>query len=141
MDSRGNPKGGDSQEKNPVTETVEKEKGKGKESVAPQKKEERGEAARHEGGKIHEGHGHAHHGPDFLSFMINLAGMAYMTMGLGEVPAEPNLPETKYIIDCMDMLKEKAKGNLSPEEEKGVAGLLYELKVNFSKVASGPARK
>ncbi len=69
--------------------------------------------------------------------MVNLAGMAYMTMGLGEVPTEPNLPEAKYIIDSMDMLKEKTSGNLSAEEEKSLSVLLYELKVNFSKVASG----
>ncbi len=72
---------------------------------------------------------------------MTLAGMAYMTLGLGEIPTEPNLPEAKYIIDSLDMLKEKTKGNLSPEEDKGMAGLLYELKVNFSKVASGHVRK
>ncbi len=117
--------------------------------TAPAAKEERVSPHQHEEKDRHEesneSHGeehfHGQNGPDFLSFVVNLAGMVYMTLGLGEIPTEPNLPEAKYIIDSLDMLKEKTKGNLSPEEEKGMAGLLYELKVNFSKVASGQVRK
>lgn len=77
----------------------------------------------------------------FLAFAINLAGMAYMALGLGEAPTEPNLPEAKYIIDSLDMLGNKTKGNLTPDEEKGLRGIIYELKMNFSKVASGGSRK
>ncbi len=78
---------------------------------------------------------------NFLSFLVNLAAMAYMALGLGETPTEPNLPEAKYIIDSIDMLGAKTKGNLTPEEENGLGNIIYELKVNFSKVALGGARK
>jgi hypothetical protein len=71
----------------------------------------------------------------FVPFVMNLAGMAYMAMGLGEVPAEPNLPEAKYIIDVVGMLGEKTRGNLSAREEKALEGILFELRMNFSKAA------
>ena len=143
MDSQGNPKeeaaAPPKKEQGPAAPKTEER------ALREEKSHEGKQKDTHEGhhGEHHEGQhgehreGHGHDGPDFLSFMVNLAGMAYMTMGLGEVPTEPNLPEAKYIIDSIGMLKEKTKGNLSAEEEKGVSGLLYELKVNFSKVASG----
>ena len=152
MDSQGNPIAGEAQGSPRAEAAVppKKEQGPAAPKTPAAKTEEQ---AAHEGkpkdihegqhGEHHEGQhrehreGHVHDGPDFLSFIVNLAGMAYMTMGLGEVPTEPNLPEAKYIIDSIGMLKEKTKGNLSAEEEKGVSGLIYELKVNFSKVASG----
>ncbi len=103
------------------------------EAAAPPRKEKHVHEGKH--GDGHEEH--RHHEADFLSFLVNLSGLAYMALGLGDIPTEPNLPEAKYIIDAIGMLKEKTAGNLSAEEEKGVTGLLYELKMNFSKVASG----
>ncbi len=72
----------------------------------------------------------------FVPFLMNLSGMAYMAMGLGETPAEPNLAEAKYIIDILGMLEKKTAGNLSKDEEQGLKSLLYELRMNFAKVAS-----
>ncbi|MDA8388172.1 MAG: DUF1844 domain-containing protein [Nitrospiraceae bacterium] len=88
----------------------------------------------------------------FLPFVMNLASMAYMTLGLGmgvgeagtgldEGGAAPNLPEAKYIIDSLDMLAGKTRGNLSPEEEKGLRSVIYELKMQFTRVSGQSARK
>ncbi len=148
MDSQGNPRavGPHEEPKTQATHGNAQAAGREKREQGPaSSKMEKRDAHQHGGrhahgeehAERHEGHENEHHGADFLSFVVNLAGMAYMTMGLGEVPTEPNLPEAKYIIDSLDMLKEKTMGNLSAEEEKGMSGLLYELKMNFSKVASG----
>jgi len=77
----------------------------------------------------------------FIPFLMNLSAMAYMAMGLGEVPTKPNLPEARYIIDVLGVLERKTEGNLSREEEKALKGLLYELRMNFAKVAAGAAAK
>jgi hypothetical protein len=73
----------------------------------------------------------------FMQFLMNLSAMAYMALGLGEVATKPNLPEAKYIIDVLGILEKKTEGNLSREEEQALKGLLYELRMNFSKVAAG----
>lgn len=61
--------------------------------------------------------------------------MAYAAMGLVEGSRGVNLQEAQYIIDSLGMLKEKTKGNLSPEEERALEGILYELKMNYVRVA------
>ena len=78
--------------------------------------------------------------PNFLPFVMNLAGMAYMSLGageggLGKGAAPINLPEARYIIDSLDMLAGKTKGNLSPAEEKGLQSALYELKMQYAQAA------
>ena len=81
----------------------------------------------------------------FLAFVMNLVAMAYMALGLGEgglaEGVAPNLAEAKYIIDSLDMLGDKTKGNLSTEEEKGLRGAVYELKMQFARAAGQKARK
>lgn len=77
-------------------------------------------------------------GTHFVSFLMNLAAMAYAAMGIGEkTPVKPSLPEAKYLIDTIGMLEEKTRGNLAPEEETAIKTLLYELRMNFAKAASG----
>jgi len=76
-----------------------------------------------------------------VTFLMNLSAMAYMAMGLGEVPTKPNLAEARYIIDVLGVLEKKTAGNLSGEEERALKGLLYELRMNFAKAASGAGAK
>lgn len=73
--------------------------------------------------------------PRFIPFIMNISAMAFMAMGLGEVATEPNLPEAKYVIDSLDALARKTAGNLSAEEERALKSVLYELKMNYAKVA------
>lgn len=76
-----------------------------------------------------------------VPFLMNISAMAYMAMGLGETPTQPNLPEAKYIIDVIGALEKKMKGNLTREEENAIKSILYELRMNFAKAASHGSAK
>ena len=62
-------------------------------------------------------------------------------MFLGEVPhpdtqrSEKNLPMAKYLIDVLAILKEKTKGNLTPEEQTKMDTFLTELRLRFVKAS------
>lgn len=76
-------------------------------------------------------------GADFSSFIMSLATSALMH--LGEVMPEDSaphidLPLAKHTIDIIGMLQEKTKGNLTPEESKGVEDVLYDLRIRFLEV-------
>jgi hypothetical protein len=47
--------------------------------------------------------------------------------------SDKNLPLAKQTIDLIGMLKEKTKGNLSPEEEKLIETVLYDLRMRYVK--------
>ena len=72
---------------------------------------------------------------DFPSYILS-----YYTQGLvllGEVPnpysgkKEEDVDAAKHTIDILAMLKEKTKGNLSPDEDKLLENVLYELRMKF----------
>lgn len=44
---------------------------------------------------------------------------------------ERNLSQAQVSIDLLDMFREKTKGNLLPEEERFLTGIISELKLNF----------
>lgn len=56
---------------------------------------------------------------------------------LGQIPnpvtkkSEKNLPQAKFIIDTLDMLKDKTKNNLNDDENKLLENILYELKMQY----------
>ena len=70
---------------------------------------------------------------DFNTFVLSLSTSALMH--LGEVPeakdAKVNLGLAKQTIDCLALLEEKTKGNLTGEEERLLTGILYDLRVRF----------
>ncbi len=72
---------------------------------------------------------------DFSFFITTLAIQAAIGLGQIENPVnnqkEENLPQAKFIIDTLDMLKEKTKGNLKKEEGERLDNLLYELKMQY----------
>ena len=76
---------------------------------------------------------------DFTNFILSLSTSAFIQ--LGEVPdpftqkTNKNLPLAKQTIDLIGMLKEKTKGNLSPEEEKVIEYVLYDLRMRYVKAA------
>jgi len=41
------------------------------------------------------------------------------------------MEQAQLSIDLIDMLKEKTKGNRSPEEERFISGVLQDLKLNY----------
>lgn len=74
---------------------------------------------------------------DFSTFILSLSssGMVH----LGEVPdpetgqSMKNLAMAKHTIDIIAMLKKKVVEGLTPEEERLIDGVLYELRMAFIK--------
>lgn len=73
--------------------------------------------------------------PDFNFFVTTLALQATIFLGAIVNPAtnkkEEDLTQAKFIIDTLGMLKEKTKGNLSPQESDLLENVLYELRVQY----------
>jgi len=73
--------------------------------------------------------------PDFKFFVTTLA--IQTSIFLGQMPnpttnkQEEDLPQAKFIIDTLGMLKEKTKGNLTPEEAALIENVLYELRMQY----------
>ena len=73
---------------------------------------------------------------DFSTFIVSLSTSALYHVGLvpdpetGK-PAEPNLPMARQTIDTLEILQEKTRGNLEPEEARLLESLLYELRMRF----------
>ncbi len=73
--------------------------------------------------------------PDFKFFITTLAIQAAICLGIMNNPVtnqkEENLTQAKFIIDTLDMLKEKTKGNLNQEEAEVLENMLYDLRMQF----------
>lgn len=76
---------------------------------------------------------------DFNSFIFSLSTSALIQLGEIEDPftqkSAKNLPLAKQTIDLIGMLKEKTKGNLTPQEERVIEGILYDLRMRYVKAA------
>ena len=73
--------------------------------------------------------------PDFPFFITTLALQASIFLGVVANPEtnqkQENLPQAKFIIDTLSLLKEKTKGNLSKEEADLLENILYELRLEY----------
>lgn len=71
-----------------------------------------------------------------FSFFTTTLGIQ-VAIALGEVPnpmtnkTEENLDQAKYLIDTLDMLKEKTKNNLNKEEAQLLEHLLFDFHTKF----------
>ena len=71
----------------------------------------------------------------FAVLAISLATQA--SIGLGDIEhritkkCEPNLDEAKFHIDMLEILEQKTKGNLTPEEAQLMQGFLFDLRMRF----------
>lgn len=76
----------------------------------------------------------------FGLFIYGLMMEAMIALGEAENPItkkrEPNAAHAKFVIDTLDMLKSKTKGNLQKEEEEMLEGILYELRMRFVSMRS-----
>ena len=78
---------------------------------------------------------------DFSTFILSLSTTALYQMGhvadpdTGDAP-EPNPVIAQQTIDTLEMIREKTRGNLEPEEAKLMDSLLYELRLQFLKSAN-----
>ncbi len=74
----------------------------------------------------------------FSTFILSLNTAALVH--LGEVPdpltkeKKVDLVLAKQVIDTLEMLREKTKGNLTPEEEELFKSILFDLKLRFVKL-------
>jgi hypothetical protein len=77
---------------------------------------------------------------DFSTFILSLSTSALYQMGLvggpdGVTAPEPNLVLAQQTIDTLQMLQEKTRDNLDPQESKLVKNLLFELRMRFVEIA------
>ena len=69
-------------------------------------------------------------------FFISSIGMQALT-AMGELPdpstnkKNTDLVHARHLIDVIQMLSDKTKGNLAQEEENMITNLLYELRMKF----------
>jgi hypothetical protein len=84
-------------------------------------------------------------GSGFIQFISTLATQALMALGQVAHPAtgqkEMNLPEAKYLIDTIQVLETKTKGNLTPDEAKAMKEVLYNLQMAFVAISKKNAPK
>lgn len=83
--------------------------------------------------------------PTFNLFVSTLAMQTSIFLGAMPNPItekkEENLPQAKFIIDTLDMLKTKTKGNLTQEEEKYLEEVLYNLRMFYLEKSKGASEK
>ncbi len=70
---------------------------------------------------------------DFNTFVLSLSTSALMHLGKlpGSDDETVNLAHAKQSIDCIALLEEKTKGNLTGEEERLISEVLYDLRLRF----------
>jgi hypothetical protein len=74
--------------------------------------------------------------------LTSLATEALMAMGqlvhpsTGKVEVQRN--QAKYLIDMVDVLKEKTMGNLTPGEQQLIDSMLHQLRMVFVETANQP---
>ncbi len=71
----------------------------------------------------------------FTDLVISLAQSCFLSLGLVPNPMtgrpEVNLPAAASMLDMLEMLKDKTRGNLSPQEEQFLDHTLLQLKVGY----------
>lgn len=76
--------------------------------------------------------------------LINIIAMQAMA-GLGLLAGPggerfpPNLEVAKHFIDLLQVLDDKTKGNLTPEEKTLLDNVLYDMRMTFVQAAGGGA--
>lgn len=79
---------------------------------------------------------------DFATFVLSLSHSALLHLGEAPHPetgnVEKNLALARQTIDLIAMLEEKTKGNLTGDEERLLAQILYDLRMRFVEVSKTP---
>ena len=72
---------------------------------------------------------------DFLTFVSSLHASAMVHLGLMPDPSGndrgANLEIAKQNIDILEMVEEKTKGNLSPDEKSILENILFDLRMKY----------
>jgi len=80
---------------------------------------------------------------DFSMLAQSIAFSALHYLGLMTEPesgrvSERDLPLARHNIEILELLEEKTRGNLSAEESKLIANLLYEVRMHFVEATKSP---
>lgn len=75
------------------------------------------------------------HRADFSLFVSSLAMQAFVYLGLMPDPVSQktykDIAHAKYMIDTIEMLKDKTRNNLTKEENSSLDEVLYTLRMKF----------
>lgn len=76
---------------------------------------------------------------DFPTFVLSIASAAMMGMGLAPRPdtgkQQVDLEVAKQNISLLEMIQQKTKNNLTPDEEKLLERVLFEVRTKFVEVS------
>lgn len=79
---------------------------------------------------------------DFVSFVFSLGSTALIHLGEAPDPTTgqhaKELPLAAETIDLLSLLQEKTRGNLTPEEDRFLGALLYDLRLRYVEAAKTP---
>lgn len=79
---------------------------------------------------------------DFTTFVFSLGSSALIHLGEAPDPDSGvrarNLPLAQETIDLLALLQTKTRGNLTPEEDRFLGALLYDLRMRFLEAAKRP---
>lgn len=82
---------------------------------------------------------------DFATFVLSLSHSALMHLGEAPNPEtnriEPNIALAKQDIDLLGLMEEKTKGNLTGDEERLLAQVLFDLRMRYVERSKGAASK
>ena len=80
------------------------------------------------------------HEINFSNFILSLSTSVLIQLGEIQDPiskqSAKQLPLAKQTIDLIGMLREKTKGNLSPDEAKILDAILYDLRMRYVKATT-----
>jgi hypothetical protein len=72
---------------------------------------------------------------DFTTFVLSLGTSALMHLGEplpgAPGPGEVSLPLARQTIDLLSLIEQKTRGNLTGEEERLLAQLLFDLRLRY----------
>jgi hypothetical protein len=79
---------------------------------------------------------------DFSNFVLSLGASVMVQLGMAEGPDgekrdAPNLPLARQVIDTLEMLQEKTRGNLDADEERLLQSVLYDVRMSFVRAERG----
>ena len=81
----------------------------------------------------------------FMQLIIMFHSLTMHQLGKVKNPVtdkvERDLVAAQGTIDMLDMLKEKTKGNLAPDEDRFLTTLLQEVKLNYVDEAAKPSEQ
>ena len=80
----------------------------------------------------------------FVNFIMSIASNAASSLGMMEHPVthkrEVDIELGKHWIDVLGMLQKKTRGNLAPQEQEMLEGLLADLRMQYVSLTSSPPK-